>query len=185
MPPGAQSNASRESEASKNLHSSDYESNEQEMLSQVDGSPPQEYGSPEYGHSDFNSTEDEGLMEATADDGLDHVRERSGQLGDMGGELSASSQASVVTKQRKNKNKTSGGMIVPPASTMLPVPSTLSPVIVSESEATGSWNSGFTESGLASQVALMQESLTQVLGHWLWSCWTFLAYVRQLYDAYF
>lgn len=178
MPPGAQSNASRESETSKNLHSSDYESNEQEMLNQVDGSPSQEYGSPEYGHSDFNSTEDEGLMEASADDGLDHVRDRSSQLGDMGGELSASSQASVVTKQRKNKNKTSGGMIVPPASTMLPVPSTLSPVIVSESEATGTWNPGFTESGLAAQVALMQESLSQVLGHWLWACWRFLDSVR-------
>lgn len=164
MPPGAQSNASREAESTKNLLSSDYESNEQEMLNQVDDSPSQEYVLPEYGHSDFNSTEDEGLMEVSADDGLDHARERSGQLGDIGGELSASSQASVVTKQRKNKNKTSGGMIVPPASTMLPVPSTLSPVIVSEVESTGSWNSGFTESGLAAQVALMQESLSQVLG---------------------
>ena len=175
IPPGAQSNASRESEGSKNLHSSDYESNEQEMLNQVDRSPLQEYGSPDYGHSDFNSTEDDGLMEISADDGLDHARERSSQLGDIGGDLSASSQASVVTKQRKNKNKTSGGMIVPPSSTMLPVPSTLSQVIASDSEATGSWNSGFTESALAAQVALMQESLNQVFGLGLWSCLRFLA----------
>lgn len=174
MQAGAQSNAaSRESEAaSKDLHASDYESNEQEMLGQVDGSlASQEYGSPDqYGHSDFNSADhdDEGLMDASVDDGLDHNSRdlRSAQFqGDMGSESSASSQASAVTKQRKNKNKTSGGsMIVPPASALLPVPSTLSPVIVSESQTTtGSWNSGFAESGLAAQVALMQESLNQVL----------------------
>lgn len=167
MPPGAQSNASKESEASKDLHASDYESNEQEMLSQVDGPPSQEYGSPEYGHSDFNSVDDEGLMYANVDDGMDQSRERSSQLGDLGSESGASSQASAVTKQRKNKNKTSSGMIVPPASALLPVPSTLSPVIVSESQATGSWNSSSTETGLAAQVALMQESLNQVLGSFL------------------
>jgi len=163
LPPGAQQNTSRESEASKELHASDFESNEQDLLSQVDGPPSQEYGSPEYGHSDFNSADDEGLMDASADDGLDHSRDRNAQLSDLGSESGVSSQASAVTKQRKNKNKTSGGMIVPPASALLPVPSTLSPVIVSESQGAGSWNSGTADTGLAVQVALMQESLNQLV----------------------
>jgi hypothetical protein len=79
--------------------------------------------------------------------------------------LGISNQASIAARGRKNKNKTSVGGIAAlslPISVQLPVTSTVDGATVPEGEPSSSWSTPSVDTGLAAQVALMQDSLNQV-----------------------
>lgn len=158
---------SEQSDGVGRLHESNVDSHELDSANQIAGSSI--FSLPNYSQSDFNHTDNEGPTDLSADDGQDQFRERSSNLGEIGGEaLGISNQASIAARGRKNKNKTSVGGIAAlslPISVQLPVTSTVDGATVPEGEPSSSWSTPSVDTGLAAQVALMQDSLNQVFCH--------------------
>jgi hypothetical protein len=155
---------SEQSDGVGRLHESNVDSHELDSANQIAGSSI--FSLPNCSQSDFNHTDNEGPTDLSADDGQDQSRERSSNLGEIGGEaLGISNQASIAARGRKNKNKTSVGGIAAlslPISVQLPVTSTVDGATVPEGEPSSSWSTPSVDTGLAAQVALMQDSLNQV-----------------------
>lgn len=158
---------SEQSDGVGRLHESNVDSHELDLANQIAGSSI--FSLPNYSQSDFNHTDNEGPTDLSADDGQDQSRERSSNLGEIGGEvLGISNQASIAARGRKNKNKTSVGGIAAlsmPTAVQLPVTSAVDGATIPEGEPSSSWSTPIVDTGLAAQVALMQDSLNQVFCH--------------------
>ena len=158
---------SEQSDGVGRVHESNVDSHELDLANQIAGSSI--FSLPNYSQSEFNNTENEGPTDLSADDGQDQSRERSSNRGEIGGEaLGISNQALIAARGRKNKNKTSVGGIAAlslPTSVQLPVTSTVDGATIPEGEPSSSWSTPIVDTGLAAQVAMMQDSLNQVICH--------------------
>lgn len=140
---------------------------EKEMMTQNDGDPVNaELGlSTSYEPQDGDLLDDrERPMSLRPDDLQDQVPGMGLKLGEaVGGVPAMQSQFSSAAKGRKSKNKTGGASVPLPPSTQLPIMPSPPPMMMSEGEHTGSSATvPLWDSGLAAQVASLQESLNQV-----------------------